>query len=88
MLLIFISAILGALIILPSMYIWHYTRVKQAEIQYGSQKRIDALEEETKRLANIVNRMDEEALEQLVKTTEAIRGQLKDVTVGNMLRRR
>lgn len=76
-------AILGLL----SIAAWVYVRVEQYKIRFENPKRIEKLEEELKRQANIVNRLDEAGLEHVMKRSDEIAGKLKDIAVGNMLRR-
>jgi len=82
--LIEINAILGVLAISG----WVYVRIAQAKMEHGSPKRFEKLEEELKRQAAIVNKLDSEGLEHVSKRADEIAGRLRDLAVGNITRRR
>ena len=67
---------------------WVYVRIEQAKIQHGNPKRIQELEDELKRQAAIVNKLDTEGLEHVSQRADEIAGRLKDIAVGNLLGRR
>ena len=79
-----INAILGVLAISG----WVYVRIAQSKMEHGNPKRIEELEEELKRQAAIVNKLDSEGLEHVSKRADEIAGRLRDLAVGNITRRR
>ncbi len=75
-------AILGLLAIAA----WVHVRIEQHKIQYGMPERMDKLEAELKRQAEIVNRLDQEGLEHVKRKADEIAGQLRDISLGQALR--
>ena len=57
-------------------------------MEHGNPKRLEKLEEELKRQAAIVNKLDSEGLEHVSKRADEIAGRLRDLAVGNITRRR
>lgn len=67
---------------------WTYTSIKKHEIQFGSIEKINELEAELKRQAGIVNRLDEEGLDEVLKKADLIAGRLKEAQISGLLARR
>jgi len=82
-----IVGLFACLSFIAGAFIWHYTRIEQAKIQYGNPKIIEDLKKELERQAAIVNRLDAEGLEHVSQKANEIAARLNDIKISNLVRR-
>ncbi len=79
-------SIAGTIISLLMIAAWVHVRLQQHKIKYGNPKEIEDLKAQMDEYKRIINMLDQEALKELEGKVALLIGQLRESSVGRVMR--